>query len=123
MADPILGGEAIDQPSQVRISGELGDESLPRAPAESRPLHKRPGCRFPLLCSLAARQEGRIAVIVNDKGMTAIGVDRFVWLYARSEDVADELIGALQRAWVHVPVCRPVEQLRQVLPGGCPVSC
>ena len=84
--DPILGGEAIDQPSQVRISGELGDESLPRAPAESRPSHKRPGCRFPLLCSLAARQEGRVAVIVDDKGMTAIGVDRSVWLYASSQE-------------------------------------
>ena len=96
--DPILGGEAIDQPSQVRISGELGDESLPRAPAESRPSHKRPGCRFPLLCSLAARQEGRVAVIVDDKGMTAIGVDRSVWLYASSQDVPGELIGALQRA-------------------------
>ena len=48
--------------------------------------------------------------------MTAIGVDRSVWLYARSEDVPGELIGALQRAWVHVPVRRPVEQFRQVLP-------
>ena len=53
-----------------------------------------------------------MARIVDDKGLIAIGVDRSVWLDARGEDVPGQLVGPVQRAWVHGPVrgdqCRPV---------------
>ena len=67
-------------------------------------------------CSLATWREGRVARIVDDQGMIAIGVDRSVWLDARGEDVPGQLVGTVQRTWVHVPVRRPVEQFRPVLP-------
>ena len=56
------------------------------------------------------------ARILDDQGMITIGVDRSVWLDARGEDVPGPLVGTVQRAWVHVPVLRPVEQCRPVLP-------
>ena len=53
-----------------------------------------------------------MARIVDDTGLIAIGVDRSVWLDARGEDVPGQLVGHVQRAWVHGPVrgdqCRPV---------------
>ena len=96
--------------------GAVGHEPLPRAPAESRPSHSRPGCRFSLPCSLATWQEGRVARIVDDQGLIATGVDRSVWLDARGEDGPGPLVGPVQRAWVHGPVRRPVEPFRPVLP-------
>ena len=53
-----------------------------------------------------------MARIVDDTGLIAIDVDRSVWLDARGEDVPGQLVGPVQRAWVHGPVrgdqCRPV---------------
>ena len=65
---------------------------------------------------LATWQEGRVARIIDDTGLIAIGVDRSVWLDARGEDVPGQLVGPVQRAWVHGPVRRPVEPFRQILP-------
>ena len=62
------------------------------------------------------RQGRRVARIVDDTGLIAIGVDRSVWLDARGEDGPDSLAGPVQRARVHVPVRRPVEPFRPVLP-------
>ena len=45
-----------------------------------------------------------MARIVDDTGLIAIGVDRSVWLDARGEDVPGQLVGPVQRAWVHGPV-------------------
>ena len=59
-----------------------------------------------------------MARIVDDTGLIAIGVDRSVWLDARGEDGPGQLVGPVQRAWVHVPVRRPVEPFRPVLPGA-----
>ena len=58
--DPILGRETVDQPGHVGIMGAVGHEPRPRAPAESRPSHSRPGGRLPPPCSLATWQEGRV---------------------------------------------------------------
>ena len=88
--------------------GEGGHEPRPRAPAASRPSHERPGGRVLRPCRLATWQEGRVARIVDDTGLIAIGVDRSVWLDARGEDGPGPLVGPVQRAWVHVPVRRPV---------------
>ena len=93
--------------------GEGGHEPRPRAPAASRPSHERPGGRVPRPCRLATWQEGRVARILDDTGLIAIGVDRSVWLDARGEDGPGPLVGPVQRAWVHVPVRRPVEPFRQ----------
>ena len=57
-----------------------------------------------------------MARILDDTGLIAIGVDRSVWLDARGEDGPGPLVGPVQRAWVHVPVRRPVEPFRQILP-------
>ena len=84
--DPRLGRETVDQPGHVEIMGAVGHEPLPRAPAASRPSHERPGGRVPRPCRLATWQEGRVARIVDDTGLIAIGVDRSVWLDARGED-------------------------------------
>ena len=108
--DPRLGRETVDPPGHVGIMGAVGHEPRPRAPAASRPSHSRPGGRVPRPCRLATRQEGRVARIVDDTGLIAIGVDRSVWLDARGEDDPG------QRAWVHGPVRRPVEPFRPVLP-------
>ena len=96
--------------------GAVGHEPLPRAPAASRPSHERPGGRVPRPCRLATGQEGRVARIVDDTGLIAIGVDRSVWLDARGEDGPGQRVGPVQRAGVHVPVRRPVEPFRPVLP-------
>ena len=45
-----------------------------------------------------------MARIVDDTGLIAIDVDRSVWLDARGEDVPGQLVGPVQRAWVHGPV-------------------
>ena len=94
MRDPIVVGVSVDQPDQVGIVGEVGHESPPRAPAEQWPSHHRPGCCLPLPCSIAAQQERRVAVVVDDEGMTAVGVNRPVRLDACGEDVPGQLIGA-----------------------------
>ena len=114
--DPRLGRETVDQPGQVEIMGAVGHEPRPRAPAASRPSHERPGGRVPRPCRLATWQEGRVARIVDDTGLSAIGVDRSVWLDARGEDGPGQRVGPVQRAGVHVPVRRPVEPFRPVLP-------
>ena len=92
--------------------GAVGHEPRPRAPAASRPSHSRPGGRVSRPCRLATWQEGRVARIVDDTGLIAIGVDRSVWLDARGEDVPGQLVGPVQRAGVHGPVRRPVEPFR-----------
>ena len=114
--DPRLGRETVDQPGHVEIMGAVGHEPRPRAPAASRPSHERPGGRVPRPCRLATWQEGRVARIVDDTGLIAIGVDRSVWLGARGEDGPGQRVGPVQRAGVHVPVRRPVEPFRPVLP-------
>ena len=86
------------------IAGEGGHEPRPRAPAACRPSHSRPGGRVPRPCRLATCQKGRVARIVDDTGLIAIDVDRSVWLDARGEDVPGQLVGPVQRAWVHGPV-------------------
>ena len=78
--------------------GAVGHEPLPRAPAASRPSHERPGGRVPRPCRLATWQEGRVARIVDDTGLSAIGVDRSVWLDARGEDGPGQRVGPVQRA-------------------------
>ena len=69
--DPILGRETVDQPGHVGIMGAVGHEPRPRAPAESRPSHSRPGGRLPPPCSLATWQEGRVVHIVDDQSLIA----------------------------------------------------
>ena len=96
--------------------GEVGHEPLPCAPGESRPSHERPGGCIFRPCRLATWQEGRVARIVDDEGLIAIGVDRSVWLDARGEDGPGQLVGPVQRAGVHGPVLRPVEPFRPGLP-------
>ena len=117
--DPILGRETVDQPGHIGLIGEVGHAPRPRAPAESWPwprasADERPGGRVPRPCRLATWQEGRVARIVEDTDLIAIGVDRSVWLDARGEDVPGQLVGPVQRAWVHVPVRG--DQCRLVLP-------
>ena len=114
--DPRLGRETVDPPGHVEIMGAGGPEPRPRAPAASRPSHERPGGRVPRPCRLATWQEGRVARIVDDTGLIAIGVDRSVWLDARGEDGPGQRVGPVQRAGGHVPVLRPVEPFRQILP-------
>ena len=96
--------------------GAVGHEPLPRAPAASRPSHSRPRCRVPRPCSLATWQEGRVARLIDDQGLIAIGVNRSVWLDARGEDGPGQRVGPVQRAGVHGPVLRPVEPFRPGLP-------
>ena len=114
--DPILGRETVDQPGHIGLIGEVGHAPRPRAPAAAWPAHERPGGRVPGPCRLATWQEGRVARIVDDQGLIAIGVDWCVWLDARGEDVPGPLVGPVQRAWGHVPVRRSVEPVRPVLP-------
>ena len=64
--DPILGRETVDQPGHIGLIGEVGHA------------HERPGGRVPGPCRLATGQEGRVARIVDDQGLIAIGVDRSV---------------------------------------------
>ena len=55
-------------------SERWGHAPRPRAPA-AWPAHERPGGRVPGPCRLATGQEGRVARIVDDQGLIAIGVD------------------------------------------------
>ena len=73
--DPILGRETVDQPGHIGLIGEVGHAPRPRAPAAAWPAHERPGGRVPGPCRLATWQEGRVARIVDDQGLIAIGVD------------------------------------------------
>ena len=76
--DPILGRETVDQPGHIGLIGEVGHAPRPRAPAAAWPAHERPGGRVPGPCRLATGPEGRVARIVDDQGLIAIGVDRSV---------------------------------------------
>ena len=73
--DPILGRETVNQPGHIGLIGAVGHEPRPRAPAAAWPAHERPGGRVPGPCRLATWQEGRVARIVDDQGLIAIGVD------------------------------------------------
>ena len=59
----------------IGLIGAVGHEPRPRAPAAAWPAHERPGGRVPGPCRLATWQEGRVARIVDDQGLIAIGVD------------------------------------------------
>ena len=105
------GGIDIDTPPGTpgRRSRERGGTSTGGVSAVAlAPRWPRPTAVPPL----ATWQEGRVARIVDDTGLIAIGIDRSVWLDARGEDVPGQLVGPVQRAWVHGPVrgdqCRPV---------------
>ena len=76
--DPILGRETVDPPGHIGLIGEVAHAPRPRAPAAAWPAHERPGGRVPGPCRLATGQDGRVARIVDDQGLIAIGVDRSV---------------------------------------------
>ena len=72
---PSLAARPLTSQVTSGSSEKVGHAPRPRAPAAAWPAHERPGGRVPGPCRLATGQEGRVARLVDDQGLIAIGVD------------------------------------------------
>jgi len=95
-----------------KVTGEALPTDPTKHPWDAKALH----CLVPLNIRDTTRCECGVAVVVYDKHVGVIGIQRTVVLDADCKEVSDELVSSCERTGMCVGIRGPVEYERHVLP-------